>query len=215
MDVLRSREDFKAYLELAKKSRRYHFDDDDNETLTKVAEIVEPQHVVSTEIKNTRKTFARSRDQDAFVDNDELLKNCNDLAKRCASENIPIETLKHKISIYTDVVNQELSATQLENLVEYTNGKIKKHQATNPVEVRIIKAQNKNLLYFYIVVKHECLVGETICKSQAQWQKDGKVRKADVPLYLKKLVEMGALACVEQGEVGTNKKKASVYRRLI
>ncbi len=100
-------------------------------------------------------------------------------------------------------------------MVRYIKNKIAKHEAVNRVEAAILKQKDKNLWFVWGIVKLECLVGETVCMSLSQWSSIAQVRKQDVSEYLDKLVNLDALERVVKGERGTNRKKASIYRRLV
>ena len=84
------------------------------------------------------------RDGEAFVDNDRLLFECNELAKRFAFRGVSDEAIAQKLEHHASVLNQTLSSAQHKNLLRYIKNKIAKHEAVNRVEVAILKQKDKN-----------------------------------------------------------------------
>ena len=189
---------------------------DSSDPVTKPASNEDVKLIIKNkEKKNTRRAYAKVRDGKAFVDNDRLLFECNELAKRLAFRSVSDEAIAQKLEHHASVLNQMLTTAQNKNLVEYIKNKIAKHEAVNKVEAAILRQRDKNLWYLWGIVKLECLVGETVCMSLSQWPSIAQLRKQDVSKYLDKLVSLNALERVVTGERGTNRMKASIFRRLV
>ena len=183
-----SREDFEKQPQKAKEQaqarNKLYFDEliekDSSDPVTKPASNEDVKLIMKNkEKKNTRRAYAKVRDGKAFVDNDRLLFECNELAKRLAFRSVSDEAIAQKLEHHASVLNQMLTTAQNKNLVEYIKNKIAKHEAVNKVEAAILRQRDKNLWYLWGIVKLECLVGETVCMSLSQWPSIAQFRKQE------------------------------------
>ena len=136
MDSFKSREDFEERLQKAKEQgpalNKLYFDELLEKTssapkATKASNEDVKLIMQDKEKKNTRRAYAQVRYGKAFVDNDLLLFECNELAKRFAFSGISDEIIAQKLEHHASVLNQTLSSAQHKNLLRYIKNRIAKH----------------------------------------------------------------------------------------